>query len=163
MIQAAAPWMMRALVSGFLLGGSLAARNGDSLARSFDDDWRFFRGDSLSDGSNYAFSEPSFDDSGWRQVDVPHDWSIEDLPPRDSDASAPVLGPRYGIWAFSPGDESAWSAPDFDDSNWQRVKGGQDWREASNYTDRNATGWYRQRVEANALLRTACPMLGGCR
>jgi hypothetical protein len=98
------------------------------------------------------FCKPTFDDSTWRTLDVPHDWSIEDLPARDADANAPVLDPRYGTWAFSKGDDVAWSAVDFDDSKWQRVKGGQDWRVHSNYTAKNAIGWYRQTVSANALL-----------
>ena len=42
--------------------------------RSFDRDWRFFRGEAT------GAEAPSFDDSGWRSLDVPHDWSIEDLP-----------------------------------------------------------------------------------
>ncbi len=41
---------------------------------SFTDDWRFHRGD--SSGAEAA----AFDDSSWRVLDVPHDWSIEDLP-----------------------------------------------------------------------------------
>ncbi len=102
-----------------------------------------------------TFCEPDFDDSTWRTLDVPHDWSIEDLPPRDEDQEAPVLAPRYGTWAFSRGDDPSWSDIDFDDSGWQRVKGGEDWRVSSNYTDKNAFGWYRQTVDANALLRTS--------
>jgi beta-galactosidase len=39
----------------------------------FDDGWRFgYSGDA---------SSPDFDDSTWRTIDLPHDWSIEDLPP----------------------------------------------------------------------------------
>jgi hypothetical protein len=90
------------------------------------------------------FCRESFDDSAWRTLDVPHDWGIEDLPPRTEDTTAPVLGPRYGTWAFSPGDDASWSKPGFDDSHWQRVQGGQDWRTHSNYTAKNAIGWYRQ-------------------
>ena len=41
---------------------------------SFTDDWRFLRGDAA--GAEAA----AFDDSSWRMLDVPHDWSIEDLP-----------------------------------------------------------------------------------
>jgi beta-galactosidase len=41
---------------------------------SFDEDWHFLK-DSLS-GAEY----PHFNDSNWRVLDVPHDWSIEDLP-----------------------------------------------------------------------------------
>jgi hypothetical protein len=33
----------------------------------FDSDWRFFKGEPA----------PGFDDSTWRTVRVPHDWSIE--------------------------------------------------------------------------------------
>jgi len=42
--------------------------------QSFDDGWRFFRGDTAGAQS------PSFDDSSWQALDLPHDWSIEDLP-----------------------------------------------------------------------------------
>jgi hypothetical protein len=42
--------------------------------RSFDRDWRFFRGEAT------GAEAPSYDDTGWRSLDVPHDWSIEDLP-----------------------------------------------------------------------------------
>jgi beta-galactosidase len=38
---------------------------------SFDAGWRFFKGDAA--GAEAA----NFDDSQWRQIDVPHDWSIE--------------------------------------------------------------------------------------
>jgi beta-galactosidase len=41
--------------------------------RSFDRDWQFFRGEAA------GAETPSFDDSGWRSLDLPHDWSIEDL------------------------------------------------------------------------------------
>jgi hypothetical protein len=37
----------------------------------FDTDWRFWLGD------NPAARQPGFDDSSWRTLDVPHDWSIE--------------------------------------------------------------------------------------
>jgi len=37
----------------------------------FNDNWRFL----LDDNRNYA--SPDFDDSSWRLIDVPHDWSIE--------------------------------------------------------------------------------------
>ena len=43
----------------------------------FDDGWRFHRGD--APGADRA----AFDDSSWRKVDLPHDWSIEDLPSPD--------------------------------------------------------------------------------
>jgi beta-galactosidase len=42
--------------------------------RSFDSDWRFLRADAPGAES------PVFNDSAWRTLDLPHDWSIEDLP-----------------------------------------------------------------------------------
>jgi len=44
----------------------------------FDHDWKFHRG-----GAQGA-ENPAYDDSEWRQIDLPHDWSIEDLPGTDS-------------------------------------------------------------------------------
>ncbi|MDB5724536.1 MAG: glycoside hydrolase family 2 protein [Novosphingobium sp.] len=40
----------------------------------FDDGWRFLRGPAPG-GETIAFA-----DEGWRKVDLPHDWSVEDLP-----------------------------------------------------------------------------------
>jgi len=56
----------------------------------FDADWRFQRG-----GAQGA-ERPDFDDSKWRKLDLPHDWSIEDLPgtrsPFDPEAISQVSG-----------------------------------------------------------------------
>jgi beta-galactosidase len=56
----------------------------------FDADWRFHRG-----GAQRA-EQTEFDDSGWRRLDLPHDWSIEDLPgthsPFQPDAISQVSG-----------------------------------------------------------------------
>ncbi len=40
----------------------------------FDADWRFHRGDVQ------GAEQPGFNDAQWRTVDLPHDWSIENLP-----------------------------------------------------------------------------------
>ncbi|CAN5784574.1 glycoside hydrolase family 2 TIM barrel-domain containing protein [soil metagenome] len=40
----------------------------------FDDDWKFYR------GAAQGAEQPAFDDADWRKIDLPHDWSIEDLP-----------------------------------------------------------------------------------
>jgi beta-galactosidase len=86
--------------------------------RSFDEGWQFHRGD--ADGAQ----DPSFDDSSWRVVDLPHDWSIEDLPgaagvdgTATSDPSLlvylppePVPHPPRLIGPFDPG-ASAGGAP----------------------------------------------------
>lgn len=47
-------------------------------------DWHFSKGDP-SDAQN-----PNFDDSNWRVLDLPHDWSIEDLPGQIPDS---IIGP----------------------------------------------------------------------
>jgi len=53
----------------------------------FDLDWRFRRGE--VEGAQ----APGFDDGAWRKIDLPHDWSIEDLQPQPSDPEAPIRGP----------------------------------------------------------------------
>src|SRR4051794_2248912 len=64
---------MKLILIAFLSLSALAAF-GFGQARviqSFDNGWRFFKGD--ANGAETA----SFVDSVWRQLDVPHDWSIE--------------------------------------------------------------------------------------
>src|SRR3989441_2542267 len=61
-------------VAGSATGLSHAAPRAPARARivsSFDADWLFLKGDTA------AAREPDFDDSAWRKLDVPHDWSIE--------------------------------------------------------------------------------------
>ena len=50
-----------------------AALSAQKTRRSmlFNDDWKFYKGDATN------AERPSFDDAGWREVDLPHDWSIE--------------------------------------------------------------------------------------
>jgi beta-galactosidase len=52
--------------------------------RLFNDNW-FFKNDSTIDASG-----ANYDDSNWRHLDLPHDWSIEDLPNQKKDS---VIGP----------------------------------------------------------------------
>ncbi|MFC2123659.1 glycoside hydrolase family 2 TIM barrel-domain containing protein [Bacteroidota bacterium] len=49
-----------------------------SNTQSFNLDWKFVK-DSLT-----GAEDPGFDDSQWRSLDLPHDWSIEDLPGSDT-------------------------------------------------------------------------------
>ncbi|MBN1927323.1 MAG: hypothetical protein JW798_15925, partial [Prolixibacteraceae bacterium] len=44
----------------------------------FDDGWKFQLGDVQ------GAEMPSFNDDNWRSIDLPHDWSIEDLPNQES-------------------------------------------------------------------------------
>ncbi|WP_321290543.1 glycoside hydrolase family 2 TIM barrel-domain containing protein [uncultured Sunxiuqinia sp.] len=61
---------------------AFVAPENNSRMRLFDDGWRF----SKTDGE--AAVLPGFDDSSWRKLDLPHDWSIEDLPEGEG-----VVGP----------------------------------------------------------------------
>ncbi len=49
----------------------------------FDEEWRFIK------DSTITAEAPAYNDSKWRMVNLPHDWSIEDLP----DQSDSVIGP----------------------------------------------------------------------
>ncbi|RXK87276.1 glycoside hydrolase family 2 TIM barrel-domain containing protein [Filimonas effusa] len=57
---------------------------------SFDEGWLFYR------GAQEGAAQTGFNDKQWRKLDVPHDWSIEDLPgtqsPFDSTAEVGVHG-----------------------------------------------------------------------
>ena len=81
---------LKSFVAGFaavplvseLAGGQqneIAASSGSEIRNRrdqlFDNDWRFYRGDTQGAES------PSFDDSSWRLLDLPHDWSVDALPP----------------------------------------------------------------------------------
>lgn len=79
--------MKKLLIALIVIVSSL---NGLSQTTLFDDDWQFFRG-----GAQGA-ENTGFDDSRWRIIDLPHDWSIEDLPgsqsPFDPAAISQVSG-----------------------------------------------------------------------
>jgi beta-galactosidase len=92
----------------------------------FDSGWLFYRGDAT------GAEKPEFADASWRTLDLPHDWSIEDLPARPGTAgkNAPGTGTPIQTGPFdaelSPGRES---------TGW--VVGG--------------TGWYRKHFTALKL------------
>ena len=54
----------------------------DSL---FDSDWKFYR------GKIAGAEKPDFNDHSWRDVTLPHDWSIEDLPYASSGKKSHVV------------------------------------------------------------------------
>lgn len=110
-----------------------AGRPGASVTakrdQPFDDGWRFLRGEAPGAES------PGFDDSAWRTLDLPHDFSVEDLPPRPADANGEgavwgttVLPTRVGPFDT---EQSAGGR----DTGW--FVGG--------------TGWYRKRFSAAAV------------
>jgi beta-galactosidase len=50
----------------------------------FSNAWLFIKGNIKN------AEQPNFDDSAWRTIDLPHDWSIEDLPNQINDS---IIGP----------------------------------------------------------------------
>lgn len=64
----------------FSRADELAIPNGTRPSReaSFNGNWKFFLGDTAT------ASRPDFDDSHWRTLDLPHDWSIEGCPEADN-------------------------------------------------------------------------------
>src|SRR5216117_823188 len=60
-----------AALLALLVAGHPAAARGQRQTSNFDHDWRFHLGDVA------GAQAPAFADSGWRTLDLPHDWSIE--------------------------------------------------------------------------------------
>lgn len=88
--------LMVSLFFGLISCSSQQGSEITSNTLSFDDNWRFIK-DSLSGAES-----PDFNDSSWRLLDVPHDWSIEDLPGQNGDS---IIGPfdRSAIDRMSSG------------------------------------------------------------
>ncbi len=65
--------LFAALLSVFV---TLACGDADAAERRvlFDEGWRFHR------GSVANAEQPEYNDSRWRTLDVPHDWSVEPAP-----------------------------------------------------------------------------------
>jgi beta-galactosidase len=105
-ISTAAPSRRQALIHGVaaaVLTPNLAAattitRTGHIPRRelSFDEGWRFYRGD--IGGAEAS----SFDDANWRELDLPHDWRIEDLPYATSDDGGATADPSGFAYLKKP-------------------------------------------------------------
>jgi beta-galactosidase len=70
--------------------GMIAAQSPENNTVLFDFDWRFHRGEVQ------IAHEKSYDDSKWRKVNLPHDWSIEDQPGTDSPFSPDAISQVSG-------------------------------------------------------------------
>lgn len=64
----------------------VAAQLKPGRGQAFDLGWRFHRGEGA------GFEAAAFDDSDWRALDLPHDWSIEDLPTQPAEPER-IVGP----------------------------------------------------------------------
>ena len=114
----------------------------------FDDGWVFHRDDAP------GAERPGYDDSGWQAVDLPHDWSLDDLPPAaPTPAAISALPVVEGTWRFKKGDDPSWKKPGLDESDWETVILPAAWEQHSNYTEDNVYGWYRRRIEVPAELK----------
>ena len=111
----------------------------------FDSGWRFHYGD--APGAEIS----DFNDAHWRSVDLPHDFSIEDLPPVAA-TQTPVLSVTAGAWKFQLGDAPGWKEPNLDDSAWQTVQLPTHWSTHVQGDILNKFGWYRQRLTVPASL-----------
>jgi beta-galactosidase len=80
-------WLILIFIFTFIQSTAQSQQKRNNL---FDFGWRFHRGGAL------GAEEPVYDDSQWRMIDLPHDWSIEDLPgttsPFNIDAVSQVSG-----------------------------------------------------------------------
>jgi beta-galactosidase len=70
---------LRILAIGCLIAGQAFTASSAATAElkretNFDREWRFLKSD--ASGAKSA----AFNDSAWRTLDLPHDWSVEDLP-----------------------------------------------------------------------------------
>ncbi len=101
--------LRKLIISNVILYICLSGLDGQQVKReeiNFNFDWKFFKGDQP------VASTRDFDDSGWRILDLPHDWSIE--------------GPFSSQWAsgtgYLPGG-IGWYRKSFDvPRNWKKGK-----------------------------------------
>jgi beta-galactosidase len=73
-------WLL--LICGSVLAQKKSVSTAPHRTILFDNNWRF-----LKDSTIHA-EQPGYDDSKWRVLDLPHDWSIEDLPNQIPDSIA---------------------------------------------------------------------------
>jgi beta-galactosidase len=104
------------------------SRAGNLRNQLFDSGWRFYRGD-------IAGAEATgFDDQSWRRLDLPHDWSVENLPASpESNGEGAVWGGTDVPLRIGPFD--MYRSEGRRDTGW--VVGG--------------TGWYRKKFTVEAV------------
>ncbi|MGC8668491.1 MAG: glycoside hydrolase family 2 TIM barrel-domain containing protein [Chthonomonadales bacterium] len=126
------------------VAAAVAAGASPRIEANFDDGWRFHRGD-VPDAW-----QTLYDDRHWRKVTLPHDFSIEDLPP-SAGASAPSLAVVPGDWRFHSGDNLQWKNPSVPDAEWKVVHLPAHWSDHGDQAT-HAFGWYRRRIQVPASM-----------
>ncbi len=82
---------IKSSLSGQSSQNDISGTSGNSSSVLFDSNWRFMKSD--APGAEVQ----DFDDTTWRLLDLPHDWSIEDLPQETISASqVPTPAPATG-------------------------------------------------------------------
>lgn len=137
MVQTIWPLVFLGLLMSVAVAAGAQQAPSPRVHRLFDGGWRFLRGDAA------GAEAMSYDDSAWRTVDLPHDWSIEDLPPLNAPA-APAISLAPGAWRFSPGDDPARKEPGFDDTGWKELTLPVRWSQHGDQKP-HSYGWYRRR------------------
>ncbi|MDB5249202.1 MAG: hypothetical protein JWQ40_3596 [Segetibacter sp.] len=74
----------------FLISTTAIQAQSNNSADLFDDNWLFYR------GAAQRAEDSAFNDSKWRHVNLPHDWSIEDLPGKNSPFSIDAVSQVNG-------------------------------------------------------------------
>ena len=106
---------------------------------NFDEGWRFHLGDAADAWQTL------YDDRTWRRVNLPHDYSIEDLPPVGGPAE-PSLTVVPGVWRFHRGDDLAWKNPALDDADWKEVHLPAHWSDHGDQAT-HSFAWYRRHIQ----------------
>jgi beta-galactosidase len=130
------------------LTGNILKKEKFDRAQNFNENWKFKVGDYPAAIKN------DFDDTGWRNLNLPHDWSIEGLGQTESKKeNVPEFNIVNAEWKFREGDNPQWKNPDLNDVAWQTVKLPSTWEKHSNYLPDNVYGWYCRELTVPAELK----------
>lgn len=157
------PYLTRRSVLTGVAAGSALAISGLALEKaeaagpvrrerreeSFDDGWLFFRG--AADGAQ----DRSFDDISWRRLDLPHDYSIEDVPGGSDDGGA-TAEPSNAVNIFAVDQVTSPPPPKigpFDIENTPGGPAGPGGGRLVGYTT-NGEAWYRKHFTVAGLDET---------
>ena len=108
------------------------------IEQKINANWKFKKGE-----TEYAHL-PEFDDTEWRSVNVPHDWSIEDYTPPVKTDTTPEINVVDGEWKFAKGEIKNFEKDNFSDSKWETVQLPNKWENHSNYLENEVFGCFRR-------------------